>query len=264
MSEIFNFSFVLTLAITMVLVGAISFILYNKIEQQSVKMKAMMDLVTSVVSEVNTLKTGSGDLDIPPLDGNWNETNDDINDIRENITLSSDDVAMMNVEMLNSDSKLIDVSDGENNYEEDDDEVDSDDEDDSDDEEEEDEEEDEDEEEEEDDDDEDEEDEDEDNEEDGDEENENKMMENEDNKDNEPESKIISLKDELIEELDIDGVINDGDSKILVIPEGDTTIDYTKLTTSELKKLAVEKGLVNETKSKNMKKNKLVEMLSMQ
>ena len=35
----------------MVLVGAISFILYNKIEQQSLKMKAMMDLVTSVVSE---------------------------------------------------------------------------------------------------------------------------------------------------------------------------------------------------------------------
>jgi len=260
MSEIFNFSFVLTLAITMVLVGAISFILYNKIEQQSVKMKAMMDLVTSVVSEVNNLKTGSGDLDIPPLDGNWNETNDDT---RENITLSSDDVAMMNVEMLNSDSKLIDVSDGENNYEEDDDEVDSDEEGDSDDEDDDEDEEEEEEEDDEDDDDEDD-DEDDDNEEDVDEEDENKKMENEDIKDSEPESKIISLKDELIEEVDIDGVINDGDSKILVIPEGDTTIDYTKLTTSELKKLAVEKGLINESKSKNMKKNKLVEMLSMQ
>ena len=89
-------------------------------------------------------------------------------------------------------------------------------------------------------------------------------MENEDIKDSEQESKIISLKDELIEEVDIDGVINDGDSKILVIPEGDTTIDYPKLTTSELKKLAIEKGLITESKSKNMKKNKLIEMLSMQ
>ena len=251
MSEVFNFSFVLTLAITMILVGAISFILYNKIEQQSIKMKAMMDLVTSVVAEVNTLKdsmggVGDGDLEIPPLNGssNWNDTDK----APENVTLTPEDVAMMNVGNFDSESNLIDVSDGEtveddeDEYDEDEDEGDEEDE-------------------------EEEEDEDEDDEED--EEDEEELSELQDI-DVTPvtidpiasESKIINLKEEIIEDVVTDGIVSEGDSKLLVMPEGDTTIDYTKLTTSELKKMVVEKGLVEESKSKNMKKNKLIEMLS--
>ena len=255
MSEVFNFSFVLTLAITMILVGAISFILYNKIEQQSIKMKAMMDLVTSVVAEVNTLKdtigvVGDGDLEIPPLNGssNWNDTDK----TPENVTLTPEDVAMMNVGNFDSESNLIDVSDGET-VEDDEDEYDEDE--DEGDEEDEEEEEDEDE------------DEDEDDEED--EEDEEELSELQDI-DVTPitidphasESKIINLKEEIIEDVVTDGVVSEGDSKLLVMPEGDTTIDYTKLTTSELKKMVVEKGLVEESKSKNMKKSKLIEMLS--
>ena len=255
MSEVFNFSFVLTLAITMILVGAISFILYNKIEQQSIKMKAMMDLVTSVVAEVNTLKdtvgvVGDGDLEIPPLNGssNWNDTDK----APENVTLTPEDVAMMNVGNFDSESNLIDVSDGET-VEDDEDEYDEDE--DEGDEEDEEEEEDEDE------------DEDEDDEED--EEDEEELSELQDI-DVTPvtidpiasQSKIINLKEEIIEDVVTDGVVSEGDSKLLVMPEGDTTIDYTKLTTSELKKMVVEKGLVEESKSKNMKKSKLIEMLS--
>ena len=57
--ELVSLPFLVSIVITCVLVAAVSFLFYNKIQQQSAKISAIMDLTTTLVAEVNGLKLGS-------------------------------------------------------------------------------------------------------------------------------------------------------------------------------------------------------------
>ena len=56
LSDVFGPTFIVSLAICCILVGAVSFLFYNKLQQQSAKISAIMDLTTTLVAEVNVMK----------------------------------------------------------------------------------------------------------------------------------------------------------------------------------------------------------------
>ena len=66
LSEIFSVPFLLSIVITCILVAAVSFLFYNKLQQQSAKINAIMDLTTTLVSEVNTIKSAGPPTNITP------------------------------------------------------------------------------------------------------------------------------------------------------------------------------------------------------
>ena len=240
MSEVFSYSFVLTIAITMVLIGAVAFILYNKMQQQSMKISAVMDLVTSVVKEVEVLKgVGVDKMFSQDYDQEYSESDTKIIDSLGGVSDEQmDQTGMIEV----SDDDYEDVEEDED--EEDDEEEEE--EDDEDDEEE---------------------------EEEDDEEDDNSLLKGIDLKTlnfeatvetlDEPElSKTVNIEDELLMNKDeISNISVDDDSKLINISEGNTTIDYTKLSAGELRKMAVDRELLGK-EEKAPKKSKLIEMLS--
>ena len=112
LKELVSVPFLVSIVITCVLVAAVSFLFYNKIQQQSAKIGAIMDLTTTLVSEINSLKTtgnrgsGSGELS-QPLDNNTLE--EEFVGVKDNIHTVNIDVPFMTgaVEVLDP---LIDVS----------------------------------------------------------------------------------------------------------------------------------------------------------
>ena len=116
LKELVSVPFLVSIVITCVLVAAVSFLFYNKIQQQSAKIGAIMDLTTTLVSEINSLKTtgnrgsGSGELS-QPLDNNTLE--EEFVGVKDNIHTVNIDVPFMTgaVEVLDP---LIDVSEDEN------------------------------------------------------------------------------------------------------------------------------------------------------
>ena len=116
LKELVSVPFLVSVVITCVLVAAVSFLFYNKIQQQSAKIDAIMDLTTTLVSEINSLKTtgnhgsGSGEL-YQPLDNSTLE--EEFVGVKDNIHTVNIDVPFMTgaVEVLDP---LIDVSEDEN------------------------------------------------------------------------------------------------------------------------------------------------------
>jgi|SaaInlV_150m_DNA_5_1039734.scaffolds.fasta_scaffold01551_4 hypothetical protein len=116
LKELVSVPFLVSVVITCVLVAAVSFLFYNKIQQQSAKIDAIMDLTTTLVSEINSLKTtgnhgsGSGEL-YQPLDNSTLE--EEFVGVKDNIHTVNIDVPFMTgaAEVLDP---LIDVSEDEN------------------------------------------------------------------------------------------------------------------------------------------------------
>jgi len=56
LNELVSVPFLVSIVITCVLVAAVSFLFYNRLHQQTTKITAIMDLMTTLVNEVNSLK----------------------------------------------------------------------------------------------------------------------------------------------------------------------------------------------------------------
>ena len=250
MEGMFSFSFMLTIAITCIIVATTSFLLFNRLQQYAIQLDAMMDLVTTVVDEVNKIK---GHVGIP-LSTDFVGTHE-INKIVEceNGVCESVKCEIKKIPGLQESARgLINVSDNEDE-EEDEDSDEEDEDEDSDEEDEEDQEDEEDEQEEED-----------------------ESEDEDEDSDNDEVEEInitplpLDIKD--ISNIDVDGSVVDTvlsgpdtdvtTTKIIDIDEGDTTLDFKKLTASELKQLALEKNLIDpEHKSKKFSKKELVQLL---
>ena len=87
LSEVFSFSFILSLAITCILVGAVSFLFYNKLQQQTAKISAIMDLTTTIVTELNAIKMREGMVKptTVPLDSNIHSVKMDVPVVNSNL-----------------------------------------------------------------------------------------------------------------------------------------------------------------------------------
>ena len=110
LSEIFSVPFLLSIVITCILVAAVSFLFYNKLQQQSAKINAIMDLTTTLVSEVNTIKSVS-----PPTNITHNNEGGETN--LDKTVVPDEDIHKIKVNVpymplgVDSLDPLIDVSD---------------------------------------------------------------------------------------------------------------------------------------------------------
>ena len=295
LKELVSVPFLVSVVITCVLVAAVSFLFYNKIQQQSAKIDAIMDLTTTLVSEINSLKTtgnhgsGSGEL-YQPLDNSTLE--EEFVGVKDNIHTVNIDVPFMTgaAEVLDP---LIDVSEDENGESSDEFESNTESSDESDASAHED---DEDDDAEDDDEDEDDDDDDEDDDEEDDEDtrhNDIKIIKSIQDIDEDEEETGIQVSNlSSLEEVSVDGSDdlgidvstlnfesfsseNDGiegltsvpdeeldinpESKVIEIGEQDIT-DYSKFTVTELRKVAFSRGMIGDNEKPN--KNKLIKMLS--
>ena len=291
LKELVSVPFLVSVVITCVLVAAVSFLFYNKIQQQSAKIDAIMDLTTTLVSEINSLKTtgnhgsGSGEL-YQPLDNSTLE--EEFVGVKDNIHTVNIDVPFMTgaAEVLDP---LIDVSEDENGESSDEFESNTESSDESDASAHED---DEDDDAEDDDEDEDDDDDDEDDDEDT-RQNDIKIIKSIQDIDEDEEETGIQVSNlSSLEEVSVDGSDdlgidvstlnfesfsseNDGiegltsvpdeeldinpESKVIEIGEQDIT-DYSKFTVTELRKVAFSRGMIGDNEKPN--KNKLIKMLS--
>lgn len=273
LSEVFSFSFILSLAITCILVGAVSFLFYNKLQQQTAKISAIMDLTTTIVTELNAIKMREGMVKPTtiPLDSNIHSVKMDVPVVNSNLEPL---IEVSDDENKNSDSEDDSERESESEYEnkgESEDESEDECEDESEDESE------------------------------GeidDESDDEEDIEEKDEPDNQSmeelqinsdlgeldiknlnfekasgfletdnSSKVIELNSEALDEItsipiddnsvEQDDVVND--SKIINITEPDNT-DYTKYTVNELRNIARARGLIGE--NEKPKKPKLIDLLS--
>ena len=239
MEGMFSFSFMLTIAITCIIVATTSFLLFNRLQQYAIQLDAMMDLVTTVVDEVNKIKDHVG-IPVSTVMKGTHEINKIVE--CENGVCESVKCEIKKIPGLQESARgLINVSDNEDEDE------DSDEEDEDDEEEEE------------------EEDESEEEDEDEDEDSDNDEVE-------EVDITPLPLDIKDISNINVDGSIVDTvlsnpdtdvtTTKFIDIDEGDTTLDFKKLTASELKQIALEKNLIDpEQKSKKFAKKELVQLL---
>ena len=287
--ELVSIPFLVSIVITCVLVAAVSFLFYNKIQQQSAQISAIMDLTTTLVAEVNSIKSSEhvGIGSRGSVDNSQSNTLEEATGVMNDIHKVAMNVPFMTGAMDSLDP-LIDVSEDEEGESSDEDEsnTETSDDDDTDD------------------DDDDDEDDNEDDDEDDDEDD--AEDDDEDDDDNKPrveeldsvdisETKLSNIADiddaealELKDNEDDLGIditnlnfekfamddIDDaeeltnvtdeevglkGESKVIEIGEQDVT-DYSKYTVSELRKVAFTRGLIGDTDKPN--KNKLIKMLS--
>lgn len=112
LSEVFSFSFILSLAITCILVGAVSFLFYNKLQQQTAKISAIMDLTTTIVTELNAIKMREGMVKptTVPLDSNIHSVKMDLPVVNSNLEPL---IEVSDDENKNSDSEDDSESEGE-------------------------------------------------------------------------------------------------------------------------------------------------------
>ena len=253
LSEVFSFSFILSLAITCILVGAVSFLFYNKLQQQTSKISAIMDLTTTIVTELNAIKMREGMVKPTtiPLDSNIHSVKMDVPVVNSNLEPL---IEVSDDENKNSDSECESESEDENEVEsEDESDDESDDEEDI---------------------------------EEKDEPDNQSVEELQNDSDlgeldiknlnfekasgileTDNSNKVIELNSETLDEItsipiDDSSVEHDDvatDSKIINITEPDNT-DYTKYTVNELRNIARARGLIGE--NEKPKKPKLIDLLS--
>ena len=263
LSEVFSFSSLVTLAIVCILLASTSFLVYTRLQQQTAKINAVVDLVSSVVGDVTQLKSALGNRG-----GKFPEPPFDVSQHHPLTEIEKTDILPSLIEVSDTeecDDNDVDYDNEDDEEEEEDSEDGEEEEEDSEDGEEE-----------------------EEDSEDGEEE-----EEEEEEEDDEQPSELHIESDDLdkididipdtfdlkehdvldtskVIELDVNIEPNEiteppvtsisSSSKIINISEGDTTIDYGKLSVGELKKIAVERGLISG--SDKVKKTKLIEMLS--
>ena len=269
--ELVSIPFLVSIVITCVLVAAVSFLFYNKMQQQSAKISAIMDLTTTLVSEVNSIKSSehAGIGSRGGVDNSQGNTLEEPTGLMNDIHKVDMKVPFMTGGMDVLDP-LIDVSEDEEG--ESSDEVESNTEtsdDDTDDEE---------------DDDDDEEDDDDDEEDDD--ENVNRVEElDSDDASDKKFSNIADIDEDEVLEVEVEELQDNAsdlgidvtnlnfenfaeedeeirlksESKVIEIGEQDVT-DYSKYTVSELRKVAFSRGLIGDNEKPN--KNKLIKILS--
>ena len=273
LSDVFGASFIVTLAICCILVGAVSFLLYNKIQQQSAKISAIMDLTTTLVAEVNVMKNnpsmasmfgGMGGMPpaFIPQETSIHAVKMDIPSVKSSLDPLIE-VSEDGDELSESESESEDVEDVEENQSDDNEDEDEDEEDDEED------------------------DEEEDDEEENDEEEldiEQLDITSEELKDDasdlgidisnlnfekhaeihdviSSDKRIIEVGEEIISEINPIPTSSDtvAESKIINIMEPDVT-DYGKYTVAELRKIAIARGIIED--GEKPKKTRLIELLS--
>jgi hypothetical protein len=274
--ELVSIPFLVSIVITCVLVAAVSFLFYNKMQQQSAKISAIMDLTTTLVSEVNSIKSsehagigGRGGVESNSQGNTLEEPTGLMNDIHKVdmkvpfmtggmdvldplIDVSEDEEAESSDEVESNTETSDDDTDGDGDAEEDEEEEDEEDEDDD--------------------------------EEEEDDDNENRVVElDSDEASDKKFSNIADIdEDEVLEVEELQDDASDlgidvtnlnfekfaeedeeirlkSESKVIEIGEQDVT-DYSKYTVSELRKVAFSRGLIGDNEKPN--KNKLIKMLS--
>ena len=287
LSDVFGASFIVSLAICCILVGAVSFLFYNKLQQQSAKISAIMDLTTTLVAEVNVMKNnpsmastfGMGGIppafipedtsihavkmDIPSMKSSLDpliEVSEDGDNLSEDEdSESSEDIEDIE-ELQSDDNEEGDEDDGEEEEEEDEEDEDEEDEDE----------------------DEEDEDEDEDIEEIDVDDSAKLNIEDIDEEDSDlgidvsnlnfekhaeihdvisDDKRIIDVGEEIISEINPIPTSSEtvAQSKIINIMEPDVT-DYGKYTVAELRKIAIARGIIED--GEKPKKTRLIELLS--
>jgi len=273
--ELVSIPFLLSIVITCVLVAAVSFLFYNKMQQQSAKISAIMDLTTTLVSEVNSLKSsehagigGRGGVESNSQGNTLEEPTGLMNDIHKVdmkvpfmtggidvldplIDVSEDEEGESSDEVESNTDTIDDDTDGDNEEDDEDEEDEEDDEDEEDEE---------------------------------DDEDENRVVElDSDDASDKKFSNIADIdEDEVLEVEELQDDTSDlgidltnlnfekfaeedeemglkSESKVIEIGEQDVT-DYSKYTVAELRKVAFSRGLIGDNEKPN--KNKLIKMLS--
>jgi hypothetical protein len=273
--ELVSIPFLVSIVITCVLVAAVSFLFYNKMQQQSAKISAIMDLTTTLVSEVNSLKSsehagigGRGGVESNSQGNTLEEPTGLMNDIHKVdmkvpfmtggidvldplIDVSEDEEGESSDEVESNTDTIDDDTDGDNEEDDEDEEDEEDDEDEEDEE---------------------------------DDEDENRVVElDSDDASDKKFSNIADIdEDEVLEVEELQDDTSDlgidltnlnfekfaeedeemglkSESKVIEIGEQDVT-DYSKYTVAELRKVAFSRGLIGDNEKPN--KNKLIKMLS--